>query len=251
MAPLQTHLILLGGWRFAYLVTACIVGAAAPVALLLKKHRTPESKRREEGAVRQSMRKEKRALGISGAFKTNAYWLFCLVFFAIGVSVQTVMAHIVAFSQSQGQTPMVAAGVLGSLTGASMVGRIIMGLASDRIGRQRTLVVCTFFEAIMLLWLMAISSAWALFVFGAVYGFFYGGHAPQLPALIGETFGFENMGAILGSVNVFWGIGSAIGPFATGYLYDATGSYMGGFGIATALIFTASMTSFFLKSAPT
>jgi len=142
---------------------------------------------------------------------------------------------------------MVAAAVLSSITGASMFGRIFMGTASDWIGRQKALVLCTALEGLMLLWLMAASSAWSLLAFGLIFGFFYGGHAPQLPALIGETLGFRNMGAILGVINLFWGIGSAVGPLVTGYLFDVTGSYRAGILIATVLSFSASATALFLR----
>ena len=257
MAPLQTHLILLRGWRFAYRVTACIVGLIFPVALLFRKRlviTTGETRNSAAPGPDPDGGKTARALTpLSGlrklqwVFTSRVFWLFCLLFMAIGVSVQTVLAHIVAYAQVQGQTPMVAAAVLGSITGASMIGRIFMGTASDRIGRQKALVICTSFEGLMLVWLMAASSTWSLLTFGLIFGFFYGGHAPQLPALIGETLGFENMGAILGATNMFWGIGSAIGPFTTGYLYDLTGSYRPGFLIATALIFSASATGLFLR----
>ncbi|MFH1489971.1 MAG: MFS transporter [Pseudomonadota bacterium] len=247
MAPFQTHLILLRGWRFAYRVTACIVGITIPVALLLKKH----PKNQGEGSENRAVTPFSTLRKMTWVFTSRAFWLFCLLFLAIGVSVQTVMAHIVAYAQTQGETPMIAAAVLSSVTGASMIGRIFMGTASDWIGRQKALVLCTFFEGLMLLWLMAASSTWSLIIFGLIFGFFYGGHAPQLPALIGETLGFENMGAILGVINLFWGIGSAIGPLATGYLFDVTGSYRGGFMIATALMFTASATGLFLGPSKT
>jgi MFS family permease len=143
---------------------------------------------------------------------------------------------------------MIAAAALSSITGSSMVGRIAMGISSDWIGRRRALTLSTFLEGIMLLWLMATSSTWSLFLFGIFFGFFYGGHAPQLPALVGETFGLENMGAILGVVTLFWGIGSAIGPFVAGYLVDTTGSYRVGFMIAAAMIFVASAIGLLLKA---
>lgn len=181
-------------------------------------------------------------------FKSRVFWLFCLLFMTVGVSVQIVMVHIVPYGQSRGASPMISAAVLSSITGASMVGRIVMGISSDWIGRRRALMLSTFMEGIMLLWLMATSSTWSLFLFGIFFGFFYGGHAPQLPALIGETFGLEHMGAILGVMTLFWGIGSAIGPFVAGYLVDTTGSYRVGFMISAAMILVASAIGFVLKA---
>ena len=254
MAPLITHLILISGWRFAYHVTACIAGGIIPLALFLeKKHRDKDERigvkaenRKESGKEETGTAMSPGFLGIKRVFKTRTFLLFCLLFLSVGVCVQTVIVHIVAYSQSRGESPMTAAAVLSTVTGASMAGRIIMGIVSDWIGRRKTLIICTFSEGLMLVWLMATSSTWSLFIFGILFGFSYGGHAPQLPALIGETLGFENMGAILGVINLFWGIGSAMGPFVTGYIFDATGSYKIGFMLAAALIFSASGIGFLL-----
>jgi len=60
----------------------------------------------------------------------------------------------------------------------------------------------------------------------------------------------SHMGAILGVINLFWGIGSAVGPLVTGYLFDVTGSYLAGILIATVLTFTASATALFLRPPP-
>jgi len=258
MAPLATHLISTGGWRFAYRLVASIALINIPVALLLKgsrvdqHHQNRNSANTQRGAGREEGPKGTHPLsglsGVTWAFKRSVFWLFCLLFFSIGVSVQTVMAHIVAYSQSEGASPMTAAAVLSTVTGASMAGRLAMGIASDSIGRRRALVLCTFSEGIMILCLVAASAPSSFFLFGFLFGFFYGGHAPQLPALIGETLGFESMGAILGVVNLFWGIGSTIGPFVTGYLFDMTGSYSIGFTVAAAAIFSASALGFILRT---
>jgi nitrate/nitrite transporter NarK len=56
------------------------------------------------------------------------------------------------------------------------------------------------------------------------------------------------MGAILGIVSLFWGLGSAIGPFVTGYIFDVTGSYNIGFMISSVTIFIASVIGYSLKA---
>ena len=256
MAPLLTHLILTNGWRFAYHVTASIAGCIIPIALLLEKGRENKDKQIEDQANngKESTKEEKGEEmprgypRIKWAFKTRTFLLFCLLFLAVGVCVQTVIVHIVAYSQSRGESPMAAAAVLSTITGVSMAGRIVMGIVSDWIGRRRAFIICTFLEGLMLVWLIATSSTWSLFIFGIFFGFFYGGHAPQLPALIGESLGFEKMGEILGVINLFWGVGSAVGPFVAGYMFDAMGSYKVGFMLAAAFIFSASGIGFLLKA---
>ena len=113
-----------------------------------------------------------------------------------------------------------------------------MGIASDWIGRKKALVICLGAEGIMIFWLIQASSLWMLLLFAVIFGFFYGGHVPQLPALVGETLGLTHMGIILGATSVFWGIGGLIGPVLAGHLVDITGNYSSAFylgGIAMLL----------------
>ena len=66
---------------------------------------------------------------------------------------------------------------------------------------------------------------WMLYLFAAIYGFSNGGFAPSTTALIANTFGIENIGAIMGVLNIGWGIGAAVGPAVGGLVYDTLNSY--------------------------
>jgi MFS family permease len=254
-APLATHLITTVGWRNAYISMAFLVGLIIPMALLLGGGPRGSNERNkgipEEAAPGYGGKASTPLSGvgeIKSILKTRAFLLFCLMFLCVGICVQTVIAHIVPYSLSRGLSPMLAAAVLSAVTGTSMVGRITLGMASDRLGRRKALIFCAFLEGVLLLWLIGASTAQALFLFGVLFGYFYGGHAPQLPALVGEAFGRENMGSLLGVATLFWGVGSAMGPFIAGYLLDLSGSYGWGFAVAALSIFTASVVSFYLKS---
>ncbi len=97
----------------------------------------------------------------------------------------------------------------------------------------------------MILWLISASSPWMLFLFAAIYGFGYGGHAPQLPALAGETLGLRHMGAIVGAASFFWGVGGAFGAVLAGHILDITGSYGSAFIVgAVAMLLVAAMGCF-------
>ena len=169
MAPLATYFISVEGWRFAYLAMALAAGFILPVALLIERYPTDKDERSggHEKHPKGSI-KENRGKGITSFLsgwkeikrvsKTRTFWLFCLLFLAVGVCVQTVIVHIIPYSQAQGETPMTAAAVLSTLTGASILGRVVVGTASDWMGRRTALVLCTFSEGIMLLWLLATTS---------------------------------------------------------------------------------------------
>jgi MFS family permease len=258
-APLGAYLISRSGWRVTYMVMASAVGASMALALLLKEkgHRegTPPENKSKGPALEQTtaptegLRRRKTRFELKRIMARRDFWLICLVYLMVGIGIQTLMAHIVAFCETKGVPTMTAAGVLSIISGTSILGRISMGLASDWIGRKKILAVCTMTEGIMILCLIWSSSIWMFVLFGFIFGLFYGGHAPQLPGLVGEILGVSNMGAILGAGIFFWGIGSAIGPSLTGHLLDATGSYSGGFVAAAVAMFLVAVIAFLLRTA--
>ena len=257
IAPLSAYLIHTGGWRFAYLILASGAGIILLMALLLKKspENTSEIRNVARDNGRASLSGKKAGEFNSGlsdhslreAIGTRSFWQLGVIFLVIGMSAQMVKVHVVPYGESQGMSPLLAATVLSVLSGTSVVGRITMGMASDAIGRRQALAVCVFIEGAMMLWLIGASNVWMFFLFGIIYGYSYGGHGPQLPALAGETLGLKHMGTILGSLNFFWGLGAAVGPVLAGYLLDATGSYSSAFILGAAGMLLATVVSFLPK----
>ena len=73
-----------------------------------------------------------------------------------------------------------------------------------------------------------------IYATAVVFGFSYGAISMLLPALIGDFFGREQAGAIVGLVFALAGSMGAVGPFAAGAIYDATGSYALAFHLSAA-----------------
>jgi len=261
MAPLASYLISAGDWRSAYLVIASLAGLIIPAAFLMKRSpeqigKLPDGERHHNNVLPTKPKDSKGAAESTGfslrdAINTKTFWLLASIYLMIGISLHMVMAHIVAYSQGKGMPPLTAATVLSTISGVSIAGRMIMGTASDWIGRKRALAICMGAEGIMIFWLIGSSSPWMLFLFAAVFGFFYGGHVPQLPALVGETMGLAHMGVILGAASLFWGIGGAIGPVLAGYVVDTTGSYSSAFMVGgIAMLLGAAITFLVRKPQP-
>jgi MFS family permease len=76
-----------------------------------------------------------------------------------------------------------------------------------------------------MVWLIWAQDLWMLYLFALVYGFAYGGMIPVTAALVSDTFGLGRIGAILGLLEISFGIGAAIGPTVGGLIFDARGSY--------------------------
>jgi MFS family permease len=257
VAPLSSYFVSTYGWRLSYLVIGCFAILIIAAAWLLKKSpdeteissdnaaynaNTPASKIKAS-----NVGSEFSVFSLKKALSTKAFWLLSGILMMVGTGLQMVLAHVVAYGEGKGISPITAATVLSTISGASIAGRIIMGMISDWVGRRNALAICVFTEGIMIFWLMGTSSTWMLFVFGAIFGFFYGGHTPQFPALTAEILGLGHMGVILGAISIFWGAGAALGPVLAGYIFDITGSYSSAFVVGGVAMLLATTITLLLK----
>ena len=66
---------------------------------------------------------------------------------------------------------------------------------------------------------------WMFYLFAVVYGLANGGLFSGTTPLLGDTFGLDRLGAVLGLLEIGWGAGGAVGPLIGGVFYDVYGSY--------------------------
>jgi MFS family permease len=96
--------------------------------------------------------------------------------------------------------------------------------------------------------LLGVDSAWKLYVFVIVYGFFYGGMIPLVPAAIRYYFGTRVLGQLNGLSHSFSMAGGAIGAVLAGYIVDVLGSsYSVAFLTGMGVWLTAAVLAWFVK----
>lgn len=135
--------------------------------------------------------------------------------------------------------PAMEAATVLSLIGASFIaGRLLMGRVSDSIGSKKTAITCALLVAIAMIWLIWSQDLLMFYIFRVVFGFSSGGLDTSLAALIGDIFGMHNIGIIMGTLQVTWGIGMIIGPAIGGVVFDVSNSYFMAF-LAGALAMLA------------
>ena len=64
-----------------------------------------------------------------------------------------------------------------------------------------------------------------LYLFGVVHGFTFGGFGTSITVLIGRTFDLDDIGKILGVLEIGIFIGATIGPFLGGLIFDVSNIY--------------------------
>jgi MFS family permease len=153
------------------------------------------------------------------------FWIICIAEFAVLCCLLTVVVHIIPLGRDLGLAPAYAAGVLSTIGGVSIIGRIVMGAANDRIGGRRALIICLIVLFCSFVWLHFATEAWMLFLFAAIYGFAHGGFFTVVSPMVAELFGTGSHGVLFGIILFSGTLGGAFGPLMAGRVFDVTGSY--------------------------
>ncbi len=155
--------------------------------------------------------------------------------------------HIVQHAIDLGISPGVAASILSTVGGVSIVGRLLMGGASDKIGEKSALLICLLCLLMALCLLQTVISLWSLYLFATIYGFAHGGFFSLISPLIAKFFGTKTHGLLFGIVIFSSTVGGAIGPFMAGYIFDITTSYKIVFWVLAVLCTIAILLTSVLK----
>ena len=253
MSPLARYLVATYGWRLSYIIIGLLAWIIIiPGALLLR--RSPEEKGllplgkaeviagAEENLTiakkEDRLGSERAGFSLKDAVHTRAFWLLLATIIFWSICVQMVMIHIYPHTTDLGIPEVVAANFLVLIGIFSIIGRLVMGAVSDRLGGKLTLAICLVLQALVMFWLLRATDIWMLYLFAAVFGFAYGGCVPQLPVIAGEIFELKSIGAIVGVQMLGVAIGGAIGPHLGGRTFDVTDTYYLAFtvsGICTIL----------------
>ena len=245
VVPLTQLLIDAYGWRTAFRVLAviCVLWIVPSSLYLLHirkiRGQSPEYQHPTTSASdpRKPARKPVFNATLGEASRYEAFWLMFAAFFFGNVCSQTLHVHQVAYLVDQGVTATVAATVVGLVGASSIVGKIGGGWLADRFPRELVYLVGISIMLASIAALAAIGqqpSAWAIYGYAILLGVGYSATASITPAMISDRFGGPSFGTIIGVLLVGSSVGSAVGPWMAGFIFDSTGSYMLAFAISAA-----------------
>jgi len=244
---LVTTLLSVWNWRIACLV----VGAASTLILIFLAQfltrnppSTPAPSREDSTPAPQT----EFGLTLKLATKTRNFWILCFGQFLIFSCLMVVMIHVAPHARDLGFGTTQAAKVLSTIGAASILGRIILGGAADRLGGKRTLIIAYSLLSASLIWLIFIREPWILFLFAPVYGFTHGAFFTLISPTIAEFFGTRSHGVIFAIVLFPGTIGGALSPLIAGHVFDTLGSYQPVFICLAGLAVAGLVLVYFLHS---
>jgi len=234
--PIAALLVQAWGWRAALASFAGLGGVGMLIASTWFR-RDPESMgQHPDGSPTppavESGRVSASAIDPAQAMRTTTYWLILGMYALSFLVVFVPFVHSNQFAISLGVAPVTAATVISSIGIGGLAGRLFGGPLSDRFGRKQLVVVAFGLETIAFL-TMSIAPGLAVLYIGAiVFGFAYGATVLMLPALVGDYFGREHAGSLVGRIFGTAGSLAAVGPYVAQLMVDSSGSYRIAFALA-------------------
>ena len=222
MAPLARWLISTYDWRTAMLVIGDMVWLIViPAAFLIRN--APVAPAPAAGSPAALAARAQMTVG--QALRTPQFAAIALTHFACCAAHSGPIFHMVTHAIDRGIAPMAAATVLSVAGLASLSGKVVCGLAADRIGVKRTLLIGLTIQASAIILYLFTRPLGSFYALALMFGFAYGGVMPLYAVLVREYFGERIVGSVFGAVSTAATLGMALGPWVGGRLFDAVGSY--------------------------
>jgi predicted MFS family arabinose efflux permease len=170
------------------------------------------------------------------AFSNASFVVMTGAYFVCGMQLVFLTTHLPSYLAICGMDPMLSAQTLGMIGGFNVLGSIFFGWAGQRWNKLALLGGIYIFRSIALAWYFTLppTSATTL-LFGAIMGFLWMGVGPLVAGAVAEMFGLKWQAMIQGLAFMSHQVGSFLGAFGGGVLYDALGSYTMAWRIGVAL----------------
>jgi MFS family permease len=241
MVPVENWLIGGLGWQTALVILGCAALAIAPLALGLK-----ETTQRAHAEVHTSI-----GDAVREAFAYPSFRLLTAGYFVCGFQVVFIGVHLPSYLKDKGLGPEVAAYALALIGLFNVFGTYIAGSLGERLPKRHILAAIYLLRAVAIVaFVLAPLSSASVYVFASVIGFLWLSTVPPTNAIIAQIFGVKYLSMLSGFVFLSHQIGSFLGVWLGGWLYDRTGSYDIVWWIAVALGVFAALVNLPVRESP-
>ena len=243
MVPVEGFLISSFGWQQALLVLGAAVLLIAPLAYGLRETsfaggRAP----RREQTIGQALRE---------AFKYPSFQLLMAGYFVCGFQVVFIAVHMPSYLKDKGLSPEVAGYSLALIGLFNVFGTYIAGVLGQKIAKRKILSTIYLSRAVVIAGFIAAPlSPASVYIFASLMGLLWLSTVPVTNAAVAQIFGIQHLSMLSGFIFFSHQIGSFMGAWLGGYLYDRTGGYDIGWYIAIALGVFAALVNLPVREAP-
>ena len=226
MVPVENWLIAGTGWQNALFVLSLAALLIIPLAFGLK-----EPPRAAAPGVQQSV-----GAALKEAFAYRSFLLLMAGYFVCGFQVVFIGVHLPSYLKDGGLSPQVATVALALIGLFNVFGTYAAGSLGQRLAKRHILAAIYLMRAVAIVLFITLPlTPMSVYVFSAVMGLLWLSTVPPTNAIVAQIFGVQYMSMLGGFVFLSHQVGSFMGVWLGGLLYDATGSYDVVWWIAIAL----------------
>jgi len=238
--PIGQMMISTYGWQSALVLLACGVGLIAPLAYAMADGHKPSA-----GAGQSVVEALREASG-----ERSFHYLFW-GYFVCGFQTAFIMLHLPSYLVDAGMSANVGMTAVALIGLFNIFGSFYFGWAGGRSSKKNLLVWIYGLRAvaIFIFMLVPLSTATA-WIFAAVIGILWLATVPLTNGLIAQIFGLRYMSMLTGVVFLGHQLGSFLGAWLGGRIFDETGSYSLAWSISIGLSILAAICSWPVNEKP-
>lgn len=240
MVPTEDFLISQLGWQEALIGLSMAALMMIPLAWGL----------REPGFDRHSTSRREQSIlqSLNEAVQYPSFQLLMAGYFVCGFQVVFIAVHMPSYLKDHGLAPQVASFALALIGLFNVVGSYAAGVLGQRMQKKYILAFIYLARSVAIgLFLVAPLTPLSVYVFSSVMGLLWLSTVPPTNATVAQIFGLAHLSMLSGFVFFSHQIGSFMGVWLGGYLYDQTGSYNLVWYIAIALGVLAALVNLPIK----
>jgi MFS family permease len=253
LTPIIAWIEHVAGWRTAWTVMGGLEWCVIPLAWIWIRRRPEDVGLLTDGdrpgstahAAERSSRPHRQgatdqAWTVREALHTRSFWLVTIAFTLVMLPASSIFVHMTAYIGSKGFSAAVGVSALSIYGLSSAVGRAIWGFVISRAGIHRSLVAFGFTYGLSIVAFMLPNNIAAIYATTIFLGIAIAASQQLQTQSYPDYFGRRIVGALLGYAGLFFMITRATAPLFAAIVFDATGSYLGAFGLFAVACFIAS-----------
>jgi MFS family permease len=218
MVPVEGWLISSLGWQQALVALGMAALLIIPLAWGLHE---PHFARGVTPAREQTI-----AQAVREAFAYPSFQLLMAGYFVCGFQVVFIGVHMPSYLKDHGLSPQVASFALALIGLFNVFGTYAAGALGQRLAKRKILAFIYLARSVAItVFLLAPLTPASVYVFSAVMGLLWLSTVPPTNAIVAQIFGVAHLSMLGGFVFFSHQVGSFLGVWLGGYLYDRTGSY--------------------------
>ena len=233
MVPIESGLIAGAGWQNALFVLALAALLIVPLAFGL---REPDHR---PGAITGA---QSIGAAIREAIGDRSFQLLTAGYFVCGFQVVFIGVHMPSYLRDHGMTPGVATTALALIGLFNVIGTYIAGSLGGRLPKKYLLsTIYALRSVVITVFVLAPLTPLSVYVFASAIGILWLSTVPLTNGIVAEIYGVRYLSMLGGFVFLSHQVGSFLGVWLGGRLYDSTGSYDVVWWIAVALGVAAAL----------